>query len=169
MLVLPSTVALIQKVGIDVQRALNRHKFRSIAYLIMAIGNLVLSIFLCQKYGAVGSAIGTAISLLLAQGLTMNIYYHKKCYINILSFWKNILRMSLGLIIPIICGVLINLFIDTYNIWFMLLSIVGYTFVYCVSMWFLGMNNYERGLVLKPIKKTFGLIKKLFKKIRKIK
>lgn len=169
LLVLPSTVALIQKVGIDVQRALNRHKFRSIAYLIMAIGNLVLSIFLCQKYGAVGSAIGTAISLLLAQGLTMNIYYHKKCYINILSFWKNILRMSLGLIIPIICGVLINLFIDTYNIWFMLLSIVGYTFVYCVSMWFLGMNNYERGLVLKPIKKTFGLIKKLFKKIRKIK
>lgn len=163
LLVLPSTIALMQKVGIDIQRALNRHKFRSIAYLIMAIGNLVMSIFLCQKYGAVGSAIGTAISLLLAQGLTMNIYYHKKCYINILSFWKNILRMSLGLIIPIICGVLINLFVDTYNIWFMLLSIAGYTFVYCLSMWFLGLNKYERGLVLKPIKKVFKLIKRAIK------
>ena len=167
LLILPATIALMQNLGIEVQRALNRHQFRSIVYTIMAFGNLVLSIFLCQKYGAVGSAIGTAIALLVANGLIMNIYYHKKCYINILSFWKNILRMSLGLIIPIGCGVLISLFIDTYNIWFMLLSIAGYTLVYCLSMWFLGLNKYERGLILKPIKKIFGLIKKLFRKIKR--
>lgn len=153
LLILPATIALMQNVGIEVQRALNKHQFRGLVYAIMAVVNLVLSIFLCQKYGAVGSAIGTAISLIVANGIIMNIYYHKKCYIDIIAFWKNILRMSLGLIIPICCGVLINLFVDIYNIWFMLLSIVGYTFVYCVSMWFLGMNKYERGLVLKPIKK----------------
>ena len=167
LLILPATIALMQNLGIEVQRALNKHKFRSIVYTVMALGNLVLSIFLCQKYGAVGAAIGTAISLIVANGIIMNIYYHKKCYINILSFWKNILRMSLGLIIPIICGVLINLFIDIYNIWFMLLSIVGYTIVYCISMWFLGLNKYERGLILKPIKKIFGLIKRIFRKILK--
>lgn len=153
LLILPATIALMQNVGIEVQRALNKHQFRGLVYAIMAFVNLVLSIFLCQKYGAVGSAIGTATSLIVANGIIMNIYYHKKCYIDIIAFWKNILRMSLGLIIPIICGVLINLFVDIYNIWFMLLSIAGYTVVYCVSMWFLGMNNYERGLVLKPIKK----------------
>ena len=153
LLVLPATIALVQNLGIEIQRALNKHQFRSIVYIIMALGNLVLSIFLCRKYGVVGAAVGTAISFVIANGLIMNIYYHKKCYIDILNFWKNILRMSLGLIIPIGCGILINLFVDIYNIWFMLLSIAGYTVVYCVSMWFLGMNNYERGLVLKPIKK----------------
>lgn len=167
LLILPASITLIQNTGIEIQRAINKHQFRSIVYTVMAFGNLVLSIFLCQKYGAIGAAIGTAISLILANGIIMNIYFHKKCYINIFSFWKNILRMSLGLIIPIICGVLINLFIDTYNIWFMLLSIAGYTIVYCISMWFLGLNKYERGLILKPIKKISGLIKKIFRKILK--
>jgi O-antigen/teichoic acid export membrane protein len=73
----------------------------------MATVNLVLSVFLCQSYGAVGAAIGTAISLIVANGIVMNIYYHKKCNINILYFWKNILKMLLGIIIPIILGIVI--------------------------------------------------------------
>ena len=151
LLVLPSSIALIQKLGLEIQRALNRHKFRSITYLIMAVGNLILSIFLCQKYGAIGATIGTAISLLLAQGLTMNIYYHKKCYIDIISFWKNILRMSLGLILPIGAGSILNYFVDLYNIWYLF-----------GSMWFIGMNDYEKNLIKKPIKKIFNFIKYKF-------
>lgn len=58
----------------------------------MALINLGLSIILCKRFGAVGSAIGTAISLIVANGLVMNIYYHKKCNIDIITFWKNILK-----------------------------------------------------------------------------
>jgi len=159
LLVLPSTIALIQNIGIEIQRAKNKHQFRSIVYVIMAIINLVLSIFLCQKYGAIGSAIGTAISLILANGLAMNIYYHKKCNVNILTFWKNILRMSLGLIIPSVAGVAIMCFINLYSIWNMLIFIPVYTALYCASMWFLGMNKYERGLVIKPIAKILKRVK----------
>lgn len=157
LLVLPSTIVLTQKVGIDIQRALNRHKFRSLVYLVMALGNLIVSIYLCQKYGAVGAAIGTAFVLVVANGFIMNVYYHKKCYIDVISFWKNILRMSLGLIIPICFGILINIFVDTYNLLYMFISIFSYTAVYCVSMWFLGMNKYEKNLIKKPIK---NLLKK---------
>ncbi len=153
LLVLPASIALIQNIGIEAQRAQNKHKFRSIAYLIMALINLVLSIFLCQKYGAIGSAIGTAMSLVIANGLVMNIYYHKRCNINILQFWKNIVRMSVGLILPIALGVVIVSFVNLYSILNLLLCIGGYSIVYCASMWFLGMNGYERGLVLKPLAK----------------
>ena len=121
----------------------------------MALVNLVLSIFLCQKYGAVGSAIGTAISLIFANGLMMNIYYHKKCNIDILSFWKNILRMSIGLIIPIALGVIMAYTINLYSILNLLLCIGIYAIIYCVSMWFLGMNKYEKNLILKPIATIF--------------
>lgn len=157
LLVLPISIDLIQNIGIEIQRALNKQKFRSIAYIVMALGNLILSIFLCQKYGAIGAAIGTAISFIIANGLIINIYYHKKCYIDVISFWKNILRMSLGLIIPICFGILINIFVDTYNLLYMFISIFSYTAVYCVSMWFLGMNKYEKNLIKKPIK---NLLKK---------
>ena len=108
LLILPASIALLQNLGIEIQRAQNNHKFRSFAYAIMAILNFVCTIFLCRAYGAIGGAIGTASSLVVANGFIMNIYYHKKCNVDILAFWKNVLRMSLGLILPIACGIAIR-------------------------------------------------------------
>lgn len=153
LLAVPAVIPLIQNVGIEVQRAQNKHSFRSIVYLAMAIINVVISVVLCQKYGAVGSAIGTAISLLVANGIVMNIYYHVKCNIDIIAFWKNIFRVSLGLIAPVLMGLLIRHVFDLSNIWQFLLGIVIYTVVYCFSMWIFGMNKYERNLILRPVKK----------------
>lgn len=155
LLIIPATIALIQNIGIEAQRAENKHKFRSIVYLIMACINLILTLFLCQKFGAIGAALGTAISLIVANGAVMNIYYHKKCDIDILLFWKNIIRMCIGLIPPIIIGVIIIKFINLYIIWKLFIFICLYTIVYCVSMWFIGMNKYEKSLILKPIKNIF--------------
>lgn len=154
LLIIPITIPLIQNLGIEIQRAENKHQFRSIVYLIMAVLNLVLSIFLCQKYGAVGSAIGTAISLVVVNGLIMNIYYQKKMGIDIISFWKNICRMSVGLIVPIVLGVLSMLYIEISSKWILFGLIIGYTAIYCISMWFLGLNRYEKDLVFKLFKKV---------------
>ena len=57
LLVLPSSIALIQNLGIEVQRAENNHRFRSIVYIAMAMINLVLSVVLIKKYGEVGAAV----------------------------------------------------------------------------------------------------------------
>ena len=153
LLVLPATIALMQNLGVEIQRAQNKHKFRSVIYAGMAVWNLVSSIFLAMLYGPIGSAIGTAVSLVLANGLIMNIYYYKKCNINIIAFWKNILKVSLGLIVPIAFGIGIRIWFDLTNIWLFVLGVVLYTIVYCISMWFIGMNKYEKSLVLRPIKK----------------
>lgn len=160
LLMLPSTIPLIQNVGIAVQRAQNRHQFRSIVYIAMALINLVVSIFLCQKYGAVGSALGTAISFIVANGFIMNIYYHKKCNINIIAFWKSILRLSVGLLIPAILGLCLQLFVDMYAVWKLLLFIGAYTLAYCVSMYFFGMNKEEKKLMNRILNKLFGRFKR---------
>ena len=159
-LMVAATVPFMQNLGIEIQRAINRHQFRSIVYIAMAIFNVVSTIFLCQAYGAIGAAIGTAVSLVIANCFIMNIYYHKKCYINILAFWKSILRLSLGLIVPIATGVCIMFFVDLSNIWIMLAMICIYALVYCVSMWFIGMNDFEKDLVRKPLGKIIGKIKR---------
>lgn len=153
LLVIPASIALIQNLGIEIQRAENKHQFRSIAYAIMAVVNLGLSIVLCQKYGAVGSAVGTAISLVLANGFVMNIYYNRKCNIDIPLFWKNILRQSVGLIIPIGAGIAMTFFIKINSIWMFGACVIAYTAVYCISMWLFGMNDYEKDLVRKPLNK----------------
>lgn len=153
LLILPASIALIQNIGIEVQRAENKHQFRSIAYLVMAIINLVLSIYLCQKYGPIGSAVGTAISLVAANGIAINIYYHKRCNVDILMFWKSIMRLACGLVIPVLFGVFAVPRIPVNSKLTFAAAAMIYSVVYCVSMWLIGMNQYEKNLVMKPVYK----------------
>lgn len=153
LLVLPASIALIQNIGIDVQRALDRHKFRSIAYLIMSICNIVMTIYLCKQYGAIGAAIGTAISVFIIDGVVMNIYYHVKCNLNVFVFWKSIMRLSLGMIPPCIFGYIINQILLSTNVWSYLLKILLYTIVYLISIWFLSVSKAEKSLFLNFVKR----------------
>lgn len=153
LLMLSVSVALIQNIGIEMQRAQNLHWFRSLSYGCMAVLNLLLSIFLCPRYGAIGCAAGTAISYVLANGLVMNIFYHKKCCIDILKFWKAIMKMSLGLVIPIIFGICMTIFIEKVSLLQYAVLIALYSLVYLVSMWNIAMNSYEKEIVRKIIKK----------------
>ncbi len=157
LLIFSSSIALIQNVGIEIQRAQYLHRFRSVAYAIMAVANIGMTVLLCPRYGAVGAAIGTTVSLILANGLIMNIYYHCKCNLDITAFWKSILRLAVGLIPPVIVGVVMGKLLD-YNhmLWFGV-GIVVYCCVYAASMWLLGMNQEEKALVAKPFRK---LVKK---------
>lgn len=157
LLMIPASIALIQNVGIEIQRALNKHHFRSIAYAVMAFVNLAASVYLCQRYGEVGSAIGTAISLILANGLVINWYYHTHCNLDIPRFWKNILRMSLGLLIPIAFGIGVTHWLDLSSMVQLVIGIAAYAAVYCVSMWLIGMNRFEKDLIGRPLKKLWRM------------
>ncbi len=159
LLIIPSTIPLIQNLGIEIQRALNKHRFRSFAYAIMAVVNLLISVILSQKLGAVGAAVGTAVSLILANGLIMNIYYHKHCNIDIISFWKSILSFFPALLPCIILGIIINRFIPIKSFIAFSALILLYTAVYCVSMWLWGMNSYEKALIKQPINKVLSKIR----------
>lgn len=151
LLVLPATIALSQNTGIEIQRAQNKHRFRAIVYTFMAAANVIMSVYLCQLYGAVGSAVGTAISLVLANGIVMNIYYHRHCNIDVVVFWKGIFRVLVGMLIPAISGWLIHTFVNLTNPIYFVFAIMLYIVVYSGSMWFFGMNEYEKSLIVTPI------------------
>lgn len=140
-------IPLIQNLGIEIQRALNRHQFRSIVYIITAIGHLVLSIMICPKYGAIGCAIGNAISLLIGSGVVINVFYHKCCYINIFTFWKVVFKMAIGLIPPVAFMLLAKEYSNFDTIPVYVSGIFAYTVIYCISMWLFAMNDYEKSLI----------------------
>ena len=153
LLILPALIPLIQNVGIEMQRALNKHQFRAIIYLIMAIGNVLISIPLAGRFGAVGAAMGTALSLLVANGLIMNIFYHKVLKIDMKYFWKEIFKTFKGLVIPIITATLIMLFIPFKNMWVFFISVCIFIVVYCASVFTLSCNNEEKNMLLSIIGK----------------
>lgn len=155
-MILPSIVSLTQNVGIEIQRAENRHHYRSYLYGVMALGNLVLSIYLCQIWGGIGSAIGTGVACIFATIIMMNIVYHKKINIDVTQYWKNIGRQTLGMLVPFACGALIMRFVKIDTILELLSWILIYVIIYAVFVWFFSANDYER-----------GLIKALFAKMRR--
>ena len=159
-LILPVTVPLVQNSGIEIQRAKNKHKARSIVYFFIAIGNVFISIPLIKYYGPVGASIGTAISLFLGNIVFMNWYYQCHIGIDIWYFWKNISKFAPALIMPFIIGSLIKFLVPMKSFTVMCGWIVGYAIVYCASMYFWGMNESEKQLIIKPIHK---IIKKVMR------
>ena len=60
--------------------------------------------------------------------------------------------MAMGLIVPIGVGIIIQNTIKISNVITFVLYAFIYTVVYCLSTWFISMNQYEKNLVLIPIK-----------------
>lgn len=150
-LVILTFTSLIQNSGVEIQCAKGEHKFRSYAYVIMALLNLTIAIVLCPRFGVIGAALGMGIATFLINGVAMNIQYYQKCNIDILSFWTSILSLSKGLIIPLAAGLLMVNYMYAQSLAVLAVEIVAYTMIYAVSMWFFGMNQYERALIKRPI------------------
>ena len=138
---------------------MNLHKFRSLTYLIIAIVNVFITILLVSRFEGIGAALGTAGALLIGNGLIMNIYYHKKVGLNIIYFWKQILKFIPAFILPILTGFVFIQYVDIYRISMFLIGVSIYALVFFTSMWFIGMNDFEKDLIRKPVKTIVGKIR----------
>lgn len=156
-LIIPLCIPLIQNLGISIMQAKNMHKFRSLLLLFIAIGNIILSIPLAKLYGGVGSAIGTSISLIIGNIIILNIYYQKRGGINVIKFWKEIFKMTIPFVIPIAIILVLMKFITLHG--FVHLIVFGsiYTIIYCIVCYLLVMNDYEKNIVNKVLKKLYLL------------
>ena len=157
-LMIPVTIPLIQNVGISILQAKNLHKFRSVLYALIAIANITASIPLAKAWGGIGSAIGTAVSLIIGNGIIINIYYQRKAKINVLDFWKQIIKMTLPIIPLVILAFVVLKYVHLTN-WLTLgIGVTIYAVLYLIIAYLLIMNRYEKDLLIKPITK---IMKKL--------
>lgn len=152
---LPGTIPLIQNVGIEIQRAENRHHYRSVIYGIIAAFNVAVSIYLCQIWGAAGAALGTGAACILGHGLIMNLVYHKQININILAFWRSILGQMLGMVPAFAVGVLIVKWIAIDSWLKLFLFVAVYMVSYLVSVLLFALNAEEKAMVRNLVKKIY--------------
>ncbi len=151
-------IPMIQTLGITILQARNQMKFRSLLYIGIAVVSLVFQIILSKKYGGIGCAISIAGALLLGQGLVINIYYCKKQELDILHFWKEILKMS---VVPIILIFVANYLLPNFVLdsWVKLSFAIGiFVVIYIPLFWIFSMNKYEHDLFIKPIKTIINFL-----------
>ena len=160
-LMLAVYIPCFQNVGLEIQKAKNMHKARSVVYFLIAILNVIISVPAAIWFGGKGAAFVTLVCMFCGTVIFMNIYNQKKVGIDVVRFWKNIFRIFLGVIPPIALGIVMKLYvpIDSYKM--LLLSIAVYSIVYLVSIWFISFNEYEKDLFSNPIKSMF---RKIFRK-----
>lgn len=153
MLMGASFVPYIQNIGVSIQVAMNKHYFRSILYACIAGVNFVVSIILCRHYGAIGCAIGTVGSLVIGNGVIMNIYYHKVIGLNMVKYWKSMSEFVPAVIVLSVLGIVIMMWVPIDS-WLVFL-IVGAAFVitYVVTLWLTIFTDSEKEKVLRIIKK----------------
>ena len=156
LLMVSVTIPLIQNIGIEIQRAKNMHQFRSRVYFFMALGNVALSIPMARRYGPIGCAVGTAISLLLGNGLVMNLYYHRHIGLDMWRFWRSILSMLPSMALPVAAGFALLRLFPAKGYGGVLGFALPYAALFSLSLWRFGMNADERALIERAGKKLLG-------------
>lgn len=158
---IPVTVPLIQNTGLNILYAQNRHKFRSIVYLCVAVVNVGLTFWWVEDYGIIGAAMATYIAYVLGNILIINWYYYKRIGLDIPLFWKNILKMCpVMIVMGTAWWFLLNtISINNWLVFFLLAAV--YTAIYFLSAYRFMMNQYERDIIMVPVKKILRKLRLL--------
>lgn len=157
---IPACVPLMQNIALNVIVAQNKHRFRSLTYLGIALANVVGTLICVNKFGIIGAALVTGLSNILGQGFIMNWYYWKKIHLEIPRFWKSVLELCVLPIIMCIVSLILTKFINFYLWPTFIIGVVVYFSIFCIANWFFVINDYEKDIIRKPLAKIVMKIKR---------
>ena len=150
---IPACIPLVQNVAMNIIVAQNKHRFRSLTLLFIAIINVIGTLLAVNPFGIIGAAVVSGLAGVLGQGIILNWYYWKKIGLQIPRFWKDVGKLF---IFPaVLAGIF--LFIKqfvSFDSWLWLFAgIIIYSVIFILFNWFVVMNDYEKDILREPIRK----------------
>lgn len=147
LLMIPTTIPLVQNVCLSILRAKNKIGFRTAAVCIMSVFNFCVTVIGVQRWGAIAACVGTVIGLVVANIVVMNIYYVKVIKLNIFRIFKDIADKTW---ICCLAASLILILADkflygTWILWF--IKVLIFVIVYGGLLMLHGFRDYERRMV----------------------
>ncbi|KAB8288017.1 Polysaccharide biosynthesis protein [Bifidobacterium ramosum] len=141
---LPVAIPLTQNTGIEIQRAKNRHKMRSLIYILTSVIDIIISIVFIPSFGYWATTWGYVASIVLGTGLFMNWYYHYRIGLDMTYFWTHMLP-----IIAVCAGVLavsglISYLTQIHGLVGFLLYGALYCALYVLAIWLFITTSDER-------------------------
>lgn len=150
----PLAIPQIQSVAFSTLAAQNKHRFRAVMYVVIAAINVVSTWLILRHFGIIGAAVCTALAYLLGTGIILNIYYYRVIKLDVVSFWKNIAKISIVPVVMMLSGWFVyNRFIRSESLIVLILCAVVFSVIYWVLNWFVAMNSYEKNLFLDFVRK----------------
>ncbi len=154
LIMLPVTVSLCQGLGQDIARAKNLHKIQILINASVAFLNFIVSIPLAQRFGAIGSALGTFGCEVVICIFVQTLYFQKIVKINMKEHYIEMLKLIPGWLIPFAAGTVLMIFNLVHSIYgSIFLYAVLYTVIYAASVWCISLSDSEKGYVKSAIAK----------------
>ena len=150
---LPVMIPLTQNTGIEIQRAKNRHKIRSLIYILTSVIDIVISVLLIPAIGYWATAIGYITSVVLGTGLFMNWYYHARIGLDMIHFWRHQLpTIALALGVTGLC-LLGRCLLPVTSIFIFLLWGVVYSLLFCAGAMKVSLTAAEREKIMSRLRR----------------
>jgi O-antigen/teichoic acid export membrane protein len=154
-MVLPSIIPLCQNVGIEIQKAMNKHIFRSVIYVVFAGINILITIIGSFYFGLIGASMGYVVAIVFANGVLMNWYYYKKIQLNVKRYWIQTVKIIIPFLISISLFLSLQLYWNVDSIWKFIMFGVGYSTTYIWIYVKFVMNKYEKNILSHFVKNRF--------------
>ena len=151
-------IPAIQYMAIPILQAKNMHRFKAFANLAIVLSNAICSIPLSLMWGPTGAALGTLIMNVLGN-MALNWYYHTRVGLDMRYFWRNMLRIMRGFVLPLCCTLIVHYVIVPDSFVSMILCGLLIVVTYCVSILKWSMNRREQHTV-------FGFLERIFPSMR---
>ncbi len=113
----------------------------------MSVINLIISIILIKVHAEIGAAVGTAVSLVIGDGIITNVYYHKKVGLNVWTFWKRIIRLAVSVSPSAVIGVIALLAFKPTSFIKSIPEIILVVVSYLLCLFFFGIDRKERNKI----------------------
>ena len=157
-MVTPLFIPLVQNTGIEIQRARNMHRARSVCYLVVALLNLAFTVILAPSIGYWAPTMGYISYVVIGCGFFMNWYYQARVGLDMAHFWRRILPVvAVGAIAAGLCALAsVVLPVDGWFPFFIWGFI--YTFIYTALIIAIVFDSDERAKVVKWVR-HFGATK----------
>lgn len=149
---LPLGVPLCQNTGIEIQRAKDRHKARSVVYLCMALLNVAFTWAASPRLGYWAPAMAYIVSISLGNGLFMNWYYHARIGLDMGYFWRRnlpVVLVSVG-VLAVCMGLSGFAPVTSWGL-FVFWGAV-YTALFALAMWHLVLDRDERSYIASKVR-----------------
>lgn len=152
LIILPALLSSPQEIGSQAIYAENKVKKLSTYYVVGAIVNIVLSLLLASSMGATGVCLSVCL-VYLFRTIGLDIILYKDMKINIFAFFKDcFLKLLFPLVLCGIMGFLCKM-IPLASWGGFVVKGALFVVLYCAIIYTIGMNQYEKQLVLSPLKK----------------
>lgn len=148
---LPLGVPLCQNTGIEIQRAKNKHKARSLVYLGMACINVIFTWLASPYLGYWAPAVAYIASISLGNGFFMNWYYHTRIGLDMGFFWKRNLPVVLVSAVVTVAGLVIYRLAPVGDWIGFVLWGLAYSVVFAGAMWLFVLDDGEKEALAKKL------------------